>query len=1127
MSVAADPQLGDPPDADGRFCDQLLSIPVPPTMPVERETECCCGRDSCAYLRHNNEALDGLEKDVRTAAQLGQALLVRHEAYIVEAEESRRQMSLRIDSLKTDKRNLEAENARTVQENRDLLSHLEQLNGAIADSESRAGNLEATLQGTLLEMKRLDSLASRTHDLEAQLAELEKEQDDLRETVVLTEAESRTAVRRWREAERRLGEVQDQLERIEREASEEKARHEEVFRRMERQKLVDKAIQDTSNGKVAVLNAGQGKEGTNVVSHFVKDILQDNVNLQMGIVELRDMLTTSNDEVQKLRDQLMAHQPVRDGGENTVPVTLAAELTVKEPLSLSQELHVHHHYHAPAKKDETRRAVPKRKRNVSITTPTRLNGRGHSTRQSQSSIAATILSQTSSTVPSPRTANRWSTQSEFASTEPSSPTSNYRNSFLFDRMSVDQNTDYSRPTSPGSSNDPLSPSVKPMHRRRQSDFSMHSFKAQMFETSTIHEEEDYDVSHIPELEERPKSRRISQDDSNFDLNSGQASNGFDPYASHHSSHKLRRSTSHESIISVSGIDIHTLKSRPSQLTISGSRALLRTPSRQVSSVSTSFVSTEPILSPAETTRPTLSKQNYSSSSLLRSSIGIAERPSSLKSTASGDEATTSVQKLGGWIFGRWGMSPSSNTSSPAASIVDVPPPSLRIGTDGTPTTPAADPNRDPLRMFMGRSPGINQVGPIPGFRKIEKAPSRVIPERVDWESLLEHRRAMALPAAFPGLPTTAARRPTGQLRRELTITGEDTGFPNECCLDTEFCFVDKDFKSKCCAIGNDCASVNICTDTTLFYCHTTSTITAATTSSTRRVSSRSSTTPSSITSTHNPSITVLPACCPLACPASTEYKCPSSLGGKCCSLGATCVSNGCVATLPPTTSTTSSSIPSCATSNIPCTDGLGGCCNSGAHCTTVQSTGYCASGSAAPTELRIGGKTGDEIVEKPRGGGGLSSGAKAGIGAGVAIGALLVIGAAVWWWISRRRQAGGSAPRGSGRGSGPWGSARGGTETVVSMQQGSTPGGPDMAGRGTEDYFGPAAGIGPFTGAEGAGMARSGAVPVSPDQPGDIQPAVEIGEALGRPTPVSPRPSTRHEYWKHGAKTVGERVELE
>lgn len=34
--------------------------------------QCCCGRIDCAYLRHNNVALEGLEKDVQTAAQLGQ-----------------------------------------------------------------------------------------------------------------------------------------------------------------------------------------------------------------------------------------------------------------------------------------------------------------------------------------------------------------------------------------------------------------------------------------------------------------------------------------------------------------------------------------------------------------------------------------------------------------------------------------------------------------------------------------------------------------------------------------------------------------------------------------------------------------------------------------------------------------------------------------------------------------------------------------------------------------------------------------------------------------------------------------------------------------------------------------------
>ena len=34
--------------------------------------KCCCGHADCAYLNHNSNALDDLEKDVRRAAQLGQ-----------------------------------------------------------------------------------------------------------------------------------------------------------------------------------------------------------------------------------------------------------------------------------------------------------------------------------------------------------------------------------------------------------------------------------------------------------------------------------------------------------------------------------------------------------------------------------------------------------------------------------------------------------------------------------------------------------------------------------------------------------------------------------------------------------------------------------------------------------------------------------------------------------------------------------------------------------------------------------------------------------------------------------------------------------------------------------------------
>jgi hypothetical protein len=33
---------------------------------------CCCGRSQCAYLAHNNAALEGLEKDLLSAARIGQ-----------------------------------------------------------------------------------------------------------------------------------------------------------------------------------------------------------------------------------------------------------------------------------------------------------------------------------------------------------------------------------------------------------------------------------------------------------------------------------------------------------------------------------------------------------------------------------------------------------------------------------------------------------------------------------------------------------------------------------------------------------------------------------------------------------------------------------------------------------------------------------------------------------------------------------------------------------------------------------------------------------------------------------------------------------------------------------------------
>lgn len=672
-----------------------------------------------------------------------QALLVRHEAYMVDAERDRLEMSAKIEKLETDKRELEAENAKTIQENRGLLDQLEGMTGSVAESEAHVKALEATLQSTHQELRRLEGLASRTHDLEVQLAALEQEQELLQRTIAMTEAEEKSAIQRWRKAERHLNDLQDQLERIEREAREERERHVEVLGRMERQRAVEKEL-NTAAGRLkgaAAMTAGNGRNGSNVVSHFVKDILQDNANLQLGIVELREMLMNSNDEVQTLREQLLLHQPMIDDNDNgSEPPTLKAELNPQddetgpaESKLVSQALHIHHHYHAP-KKEEIRR--PKKKRtaiNTAIFTPPR-NMSPRTPGRSQETTSA-ILSQTSVTIPTPLTpSNRWSmasgAMSDFApSSVPSSPQSMYRHSGLFDRGF---DVDSSRPTSPGSSVDPMSPQFPAhRHRKRGSEVSTRSLAAVVnFQPDNVIHEEDDDIEEITDLQ-TPSMPSLVDDASPSDMSND--SNYVDIHEEWSTSFQptLRRSTSHESILSVSGIDIHTLKSQPSQLTITRRGLQPRT---RLSSPSSMLSNDTLTSSSMVTARPTLSRQGHNSTAYLRSSMGTSNNSDARSINSSSSTESGIGKKVGGWVFGRWGMSPAKSTDNLKAKVTSIPP--QRVVSQPV----------DPLAAFMGRPPGVNQRGPIPGFvKRNEKAPSSVKPAIVDHDALREILREGGMP----------------------------------------------------------------------------------------------------------------------------------------------------------------------------------------------------------------------------------------------------------------------------------------------------------------------------------------------------------------------------------------------
>lgn len=619
---------------------------------------------------------------------------------MADAERDRAELIKRIGRLEMDKKELEAENAKKIQENRALLDQLETLNTTVSDSDTHIKMLEASLQSSQQIIRRLEGAAERAEDMERHLAALEAEQATLQNNLVTTESEARSAVQRWKRAERGIADLQYQLDMMEKESREEQARHKEILGRMERQRAVEKELNTAAGrlkGAAATKSLHDAKSNNNggsaVVSHFVRDLLQDNANLQLGMAELRDMLMTSNDEIQALRDQLMYHQPLVEhdaSAASTLRAELETELLPQSPEpygtddrkmhglndpndaleiidasivlstpstpqpgrhqpSLSQEFHIHHHhYHVNSKKMETKK--PKKKRaglTPTVFTPPPATLSTPSTPLYRPSLPALpfrqdAMSATPGSSPPTRhshhmsidsistamsgPSNRWSMfsdqPSDFSmSSVPSSPRTDTRNS-VFDRTLM---SDASMPVSPTTSVDPLSPTWRSSSRmpsrldesqqacgfsqpvtfsspgpsdqlpqlqqqqlpepimeddesgsvhdgdnEAQSDTSNNIDDVPDFASNTTGTAEESAPSEAEAITPTPTGPSPFPTDDAIDidtLGSGEHEDvHFELPSRHH--RPLHRAVSHESIISLQGgLDIHTLKARPSQLTL--------------------------------------------------------------------------------------------------------------------------------------------------------------------------------------------------------------------------------------------------------------------------------------------------------------------------------------------------------------------------------------------------------------------------------------------------------------------------------------------------------------------------------------------------------------------------------
>ncbi|PHH70525.1 hypothetical protein CDD82_7059 [Ophiocordyceps australis] len=634
-----------------------------------------------------------------------QALLARYEACMADTDRERDEFNLRIQQLELEKKKLEAENATQAEENGSLLEQLEALNNSVSDSDTKIKSLEASLQSSQQAARRLEAAAARAADAERHILILEEEQASLRQELRCTHDKARTDAHRYKEAQRGILDLQDQLDSLEKEARQERQEHAETVERLERQREIDKKLDIAAGrlkGAAVTKSLKEQQSGTKIVGHFVRDLLSDNAKLQLNVVELRGLLSSSNDEVQSLRDQLLLHQPLESGLDAQTIPTLKDELkneyeVVDYGTRMSQELHIHHHYHLSSRQDGKR---PKKKRpslSSGAMTPaasTWIKTLGLAPSPGAPVSVSRAMGFATPTKPSPRCMTHSTTPSEVSWSAPASPGS-FRRSAIF--------SDLDLMSSPTTSVDPASPTWRSSCGKRSSGASFRSFQSlsksllESVPTTPL-------VNHmcadgtITEEDEGGHDQTQEAAASEGEVQHSECSPYSDEYAA-----KLYRPPSHESIVSIAGgMDIHTLRTRPSQLAL-----------RLLGDSSADAVVT------GVTAQPTLvAPGTKMSQAALRHQVTGLQTPRSLSSAGSRQSSPGPRSDLSR-SFGSWvGWRPWSHGGSSAAS------------NDASGQKTARRPEKNATRV-----PGINQPGAIPGFQVRKGAPAKVAALSVDRAAL--------------------------------------------------------------------------------------------------------------------------------------------------------------------------------------------------------------------------------------------------------------------------------------------------------------------------------------------------------------------------------------------------------
>lgn len=253
----------------------------------------------CARCSTHENTIATLEKQVKTAAELGQALLVRYEDYVASAEETKKALLSQLSSMEQSLKSATSETATVKSNNSQLVKQLSNVSESLFVSEAKVEQLTRTLQDQHSQLAKINNHAARTTGLESQISILESTRDNLQQELQMAIKERKLAESRWRKTERLLEKLTFQYECLEQSIGNDDSKSETAT------ELPDD--QETP------------------IQGFIKSILNENSNLESTALDLRQQLAALKDEIKDLRSQ----------------PTMNKSDTQPSP----KEIHHHHHFH--------------------------------------------------------------------------------------------------------------------------------------------------------------------------------------------------------------------------------------------------------------------------------------------------------------------------------------------------------------------------------------------------------------------------------------------------------------------------------------------------------------------------------------------------------------------------------------------------------------------------------------------------------------------------------------------------------------------------------------------------------------------------------------------------------------